>query len=386
MFNFILSSNSFNKFQRRLSSLISQDKDAVISFILSDKLEVYYRSKVDNADSPVLFHEELELTNSTGNGSASLSVSSLLTLKVPEFTSEEKFPYCKFVNFKFSDALLSIEFTVNWNRYSGENDNKLKFGLLEEAFSIEVYDKLFSNKFKEEVEVEIGYLVEAITNTAFIKADVTSRSSNGVLIYSRDDSLYFVSTDSNTAVRYEGKFLTKPATDLFVVISSSVLNILRQFLVDSTTVKVGLNKSNLLFKVPGRVVLLPVMQGNYVIDDPDSFFSIPDEKIAAMDLKPFLMISSNLLNNTTDIYKRLIMSTENNAFSIRTAKDATENLPAEIAKPQTINVNGSFFSSCCQRLVNMDPVGDLYFDSHTDRITLTSQDRRLIFLIQGLSN
>ena len=173
MFDFTLTSAVFNNLQRRLATLTSSDKSAVISFKIDDaKLQIFYSSKLDKSDSISLFNESIDITSSNDKGIASLLVSNLLSLKVPEFVSEDKVPNCKFIKFTFNTSILTVDFAIKWNRYSGDNVSKLNFALLENSEDLKAYEKLYVDYSKDKTEIESANLIEGISQCSFIKTDV----------------------------------------------------------------------------------------------------------------------------------------------------------------------------------------------------------------------
>jgi len=73
-------------------------------------------------------------------------------------------------------------------------------------------------------------------------------------------------------------------------------------------------------------------------------------------------------------------------FSIKSESDMSSGLPVEVSKDSDILVNGSFFVTACQRILNTDIRIKLFFDEELNRLTLVNEEDNLIFLIQGLYN
>jgi hypothetical protein len=131
-------------------------------------------------------------------------------------------------------------------------------------------------------------------------------------------------------------------------------------------------------------MIVPTMGQEYIIEDPAEFFMDRGEKVAEIDLKPFIHISQFLVNKSKDFYKKLVISTSD-TLNLSNDVDISNNLPAGIYKAISLSVNGSFILGVCQKLLTVDLNTNLFYDEDSGRITLTSLDDRLVFLIQGLS-
>ena len=188
------------------------------------------------------------------------------------------------------------------------------------------------------------------------------------------------------AVKYENGILNTTSTKpVSLVLHNSILSYIKSFITDTKSVNLSTNRSSLYLSVDNRTMLVPVMQLNYIIDDPKEFFSLAKKPVASIDLKPVITLINNLTYNSNDLYKRLVLDFDTTTFSIKSEVNSSTNIPAEIFGKASINVNGDFFSFCCQKMLPLDLTANVYFDPDTDKITLTAQNDKLVFLIQGLS-
>lgn len=399
MFNFTLSSGTFNGLLKRLVSLSGNDKTAIISFVLNDGLlEVYYNSKLDKSDSSSYFYEKLEVDSYTGDGQSSLFLSNLFSVKVPEYVDDHKFPYCKGIKFSFEESLLNISFSIHWGMELTPNTTNLRFSLLKDLEDLDSYAALFSDKFKSYFEVDSKELRRSISLCNFIKSDVTSKENNGCLITvlsnpkQEAEDFFIVNTDSNLAIRHA--MVTKTNSlekDVSIVLTPQILNAVRNFISEDGTSKLSSFKSQLYIEVGNRRMLVPVMRMKYLIEDPIGFFTNTSPLVAVLDLKPTLTLATSLVNKSTNPLKKLDLAfvadglgTE--SFNLSTDTDLTENIPCKITKEAYLKVNGSFFITAAQRILNLSLECNLYFDSNNHRITMTSESGDMIFLIQGLYN
>lgn len=392
MSNFTISAALFNQLQKRLITLTGSDKQAIVSIVPTQLgIKVYYNSKIDKGEISSLFYEEIPIICSeipeNFNKVISLLGSNFFSIRVPEVVSEEKYPQCREVKFSFTDSILTLEFSVAWNRHDVGNVTKLHFPLLDSSEELDSYALLFNtniNKFKLNGQT----LIEAIQQSSFIKSDVTSKESNGCLVELKDNQISMVSTDSNIAVRYKNSILESEDEDLKAsfVASMPILSSIKSFISDKEDIEIGVNKKFIFISMLNRSMVAPIMHNNYIIQDSDSFFSLDFKYIGLIDLKPTITCISNLVANSNDLYKKIVLEFSNK-LDIKTDKDKTKNIPCKISEQASISVNGEFFYSSCQRLVTLDLFAKLYFDEDTGKIGLvTDSDDKLIFLIQGLSN
>jgi hypothetical protein len=386
MFSFSLTSNAFNAIQKRLNALSSSDKTASIVFSLEESnLKLYYTSKLDKLESIGLFYEEIEVSSSQNNGIASILVSNLFSLKVPEFFSESKFPYSKFIKFSFYESVLTVEYSIKWNKVGEENLVKFNFPIIDVGIDLSIYEKLFCDYSKSYFEVETENFLSGISHCNFIKSDAITKEYLGCLLEVKENNFLFVSTDGNIAGKYENNILNNNLQkNLRIILSQQVLTVVKSFINESTSVKVSSNKSSLYIATEKRSVLIPVMQLNYIIEDSTAFFNFKFPLVASLDLKPVTAMAINLTSSTSDSFNRLILEFKDKKLNLLNSKDSAKNVPSQVELDSIIHVNGDFFSSICQRLLSVDLYANLYFDKKSDRIVLTTEDNKLIFIIQGL--
>lgn len=388
MFRFTLSSETFNPLLKRLVSMSGGDKSAIISFALDNgKLDIYYHSKLDKTDSSSLFHETLPLVGADGKGQASLYLHNLFAIKIPEFISEDRFPHCRTITFDFGKQILEIKFGIRWNKTLPENITKLHFPLLDKEEDLEKFDKLFSDKSSNNVVLDSGVLNQSIGLCNFIKTDVTSKDSNGCFLQVFGSRFGIVNTDSNTAVRFVGEVVSRSVKkDFGIVLAGAVLNAIKNFINEEGQVTFSASKSNLVVSSEGRTMLVPVMQSDYIISDPESFFSSDgSDNLGILDLKPVITLSSALTNKSNDLNKRLNMRFEESGLNLSTEVDSTDNVPSTVEKIGSLSINGTYFLTACQRLLNVGLMAKIKYDPASCKVTMISSDEKLTFLIQGLA-
>jgi hypothetical protein len=387
MFKFTIGSDVFNSLLKRLAVLSGGDKEAVITFCLGNgTLDLYYSSKVDQTDTSSFFHEKLPVYDASSDGNASIFLSSLFAIKVPEFISLDRFPYCKEIVFSFAQSMLSINFKIKWNEFSKENATKLNFALKEQLEDLAVYHKLFDKDiFANSFEIDAQSLHDALLFCNFIKSDATSKTGNGCLIKVEDSTLIFTNTDSNMAVKYETPLLSSDLKKEFkAVISSSVLNAVKSFLPEEGVVKVSNIRNSLYISVADRIMLAPIIGTEYIIDDPREFFNLPTEHIATIELKPASLVSSSIINKSTDFNKKTILEFVDGIFNLKTDVDKTEELPGVIHKNSNISINGSYFLVVLQKLMGLSLSGDIYYEEASSKIVFVTPNKKLCFIVQGM--
>lgn len=386
MFSFSISPTVFNLLIKRLLPLVGSDKNAVLTLLINkDLLDIFYHSTIDKSDSNGIFYEQLPITSREGIGSVSFLASSLLNIKIPEFISEKKFPFSKEIDFTIGKTNIDIQYRVFWDEDRHSN-TKLQINILTETDKLEIYEKLFLQHTKF-VEFCTADFIRGISFCNFIKADATSKESNGYYLrLGCDNALYLISTDSNIAIKYKCEVDSNTVTDLSLVISNQTLNYIRTFINDSETFKLSPHRNSLYIETNNRKMLVPIMGRNFIIDNPDQFFDINDPKISILEVKPLYSFIQMFVVKATDLYKRLILDFTHGKFNIKSETDYVEGLPSEILKDCKIQVNGDFLTTCCSRIQQLDPKITLYYNVNTQRITLATDDQKVVFLIQGISN
>lgn len=389
MQGFTLSSTDFSNLQKRLLSLPSSDKGSTVTFLVEDtKVKVFYNNKVDKAEVSSLFYEELNITNVTGNPSLSSSlISNFSSIKIPDSANLDKFPQCKEVKLTFTDSVLTIEYSVKWNKHTAPNNNKLNFALIESPKDLKEYDSLFSDPGTNKAKFSTSVLLEAIQQTSFIKSDANSKDANGCFFDFKDEQVTVVSTDSSLAVKYKNKLLEKVNKGFSLVLSNNSLSSIRNFILDTSECNLYLLKSGIFLETQNRKMILPRMSGRYIISDYEEFFNLKSLKsVACLDLKPLIANLTTVTSKSSDIYKKVTLTFDESRFDLKTQADYADNIPCTVINKSSINVNGDFLTMVCQRVLTLDIFSNLYFDENTDRLALTTEESdKLMFLIQGLS-
>ena len=387
MFKFSISSGVLNGLLKRLSSVSGGDPTASITFILEESsLKIYYESKIEKTDIPCMFFEAVPITSSDGSGSASILTRELAGIKVTEFTKESKFPHTKEVEFKFSTSVLN----TNWEVfYSAEHKSKLKLAhaILEVDKDISAYDKLHKDRANF-VEVESSKLDEAIANCNLFKADATSREGNGCLLEVIGSDFVLIGTDSIMAAKYQAPVVQHTLEKHFsLVLSNAILSLMKNFITDTEQVKLASSRSSLFLESQDRSMVVSTLNVTYDIPDPGNFFKVGKESthVGSVGLSPIISAVNTLTHLSTDVHNKVYVQVAGDKLNLKTDKNSSENLPATILNEVQIKVNGRLLTSSLQKLSSLDAVADLYFNKLNNRITFSSPDERLIFLIQGMN-
>lgn len=380
----LLATDIFNNLLKRLSSVSSGDHSAEIVFLKKeDKLVVYYKSKIDKGDVSGLFCESIPFITSTGDGSYYLLAEDFLGIKIPEFTKEDKFPYCKEVCLTFSNKSVKLNYDITWSNTDKPNNVSLKLPVVGTEIDFSVYKRLVKT-YSNSIEIEAKHLIESVDYCNFFKHDATSKGSNGCLFQTVGSDFLVVGTDSNVAARYKNSLIKKDASEeIKAIISSSVFKLIKGFISDIKTVRLSLSRTFLHLDTGNRKMIVPIINSDYLVSDPVEFFKIIGKPISKLPLKPISSLVSVLLNKTKDEYRTMVMTFSKTGLKINAEGNKCDKVPAEIDNEATIYVNGEFFKSTNQRLLSIDETAVLYFDESTRRITLTTPDEKLIFLIQG---
>lgn len=391
MLKFKLSSETFNSLFKRLLVSGSNDKSAKITFYLDkNNLEVFYTSTLEKGTTPVFFHEKIQCLESFGNGKVSLNTHNLFNIKVPEFTNELKYPQCREINFSFNTSVLEVVYDIFWSKDQKPNKTKLHFAILPDAEDLSIYDRLFATKQvidDNSVWLDTRDLNSAIASTSFIKSDVTSKDSNGTLLRVVKDTLHVVSTDSSIAIQHLVN-VTKPTKvkSFNVVISPIILSAIKSFIPADDEMLVAQLKNQLYLEYKDRKMLAPILASEYVIEEPENFFLTSSPLIASLDLKPIINLSNTIINNTTDIYKRLSLIFKSGSLNLATDLDTTEEVPtSNIYLDSILNLNGDYFLSSCNKILALSLTANLHYIEDDSIITLASPDGKIISLIRGLS-
>lgn len=391
MLKFSLSSQVFNDLIKRLLVATGSDKTAKLYFSLQTSaqgdstLDIFYSSKIEKSESSSLFYERVPVLSGQGNGIVGLLVDCLYSLSIPSYISDEKYPHCKEVCFDFKQSILDISFAIKWNKPSKLNNTLLHFPLLAEDIDLENFSILFKDSTNK-LKLNTKDLEEASGIVGFIKSDITSKDSNGVFFKKEDKILSVVSTDSSIAACYRINILEDASKKFECVLSPLILNGIKNFISDSEEITIWLSRSQIFVSTGTRHLCSPTMNTTYIIEEPTEFFKVSSPKVCTLDLKPTINQSSVLSKNNKHVYKKLVLEFINNKLSIQTDLDKTQEVPTrQVFKDTNILVNGDFFVCCCNRMLMLDLNADLFYDEDSSRITLTTQDDKLIILMQGLS-
>lgn len=386
MFKFTLSSLDFNNLVKRLSSL-SLDKDSVVSISLNDQgiLEVFYGSKIEKGNSNLLAYEKILPLEYLHSGKISIYLSTLLNIKLAEYITDDKFPHCKSITLSYDDNKLEVKYYTKWSSNSRDTLSKFSYEIIPIDKEIDSYKVLFNDYSRFQIEFTSREFITGINLCGFIKTDVTSKESNGCLLSIINDNYYIVNTDSDIAVQYS-ELLNNNTVNLDVVISIYTLNAIKAFVCNSETFKLAVVKNQLYIYADDRIILLPILGKTYIIEDVIGFFTIKeDNRVADINLKPLITLLNPLVSKSSDIYKRIDLNFSEDKLNITSDIDEVTGFTVNSNKFINIPVNGSFFSSVCSKVLTESEAGTLYYDSDTSRITIKSNNNRLVFLIQGLT-
>jgi len=390
MYSFTLDSSIFNSLLKRIILVSSSDPEALISFLIEkNQLKIFYHSKLDKGLSTVLFYEEVPIISSTGDGLSSVYIHQFFSIKVPEFVSDNKYPQCKEVIFKFLDNILNIEYSIKWIKNLVPNKTTLNFPLLEKTADLEYYSTLL-NKEVDKRCVLGSDLAEGIAICNFIKSDVTSKDSNGILLLSDGIKFSLVSTDSTIAIKWFCSLLPQEKgeqSDAFsMIVSNQTLTLIKNFVLDSESIVLEKHKQHVVVCVKARRMLIPIIKGSYLIENIDEFFKVDSSTfIGSVELKPLISAISTVSNNNKDIYKKVELKFSSSGVDIKTDINSTLGVPVQVSKDVSLCINADYLLMAAQKLFTFGYTAQFFYDGESHRITFSSMEDKLVFLIQGLS-
>lgn len=380
---FVINSAIFCKFIKRLSGSVSNQDNKLLFLLEKGQLQIYYKFSIDRTEASCIFYDSLPLIAGDDGEHCTVLAKDFIDLKIPESTKEDKFPKCSDIKFKISDNILEMTYDILWA--AGVEPTKITLHhTTVENLQINLFNKI-NCEYNNYIDLDSASLLTALNYCNFFKADATSTILNGSLLEIIDSNiLYFVSTDSNIAVRYKldlgGNSSIK---NLRVVLSHSILKFLRNFVQDLEVVRFYFDKSLLLVDAGSRRVCLPIVSAaGYIIENVEEFFNIHGNRIALLDLKPVQSIVSSLSNKVQDIYKTVNLKF-NDKLDVIADKNSSNNIPATVYDKANIFINGDFLSTVLGRLLLQYENVYLYFEESNSRIALVSEDQTVIFLIQG---
>lgn len=384
MFKFIVNSEVINNLLKRLLPLVGSDKNSIITLCYEDDcLEVYYNTGIAKTSSRSVFYEKLPVLGGAGKGKISIDTAQLLNLKIPSFVSETKYPWSKEVTFEVTPASINVVYDTYWSSNKVSKSN-FRLAVLDALDDLESYKSLFSTYVKY-IEVHTDDFLRGITFSSSMKGDANAKESNGCLLKCSKDYLLLVATDSNTAVKYCCEILEVNTLDFSVVVAPSVLNFIRNFLINGSSFKIAAHKNSVYVETENRKMLVPILGKDYIIEDVDEFFTVSGQRIANLELKALVSAMQVVVKKASDIYRRLVLTFKSNQFILRSEEDYVEGLPAHILNDGSFSVNGDFLLGCCNKLSQLDADALLYYLEESQRITIASADEKVVFLIQGMS-
>lgn len=385
MFKFTLDVESFLKLQRRLVGAAAADKDATVNFTLEeDTLTVRYRSKIGQSEATSIFLEKLLPLKVENTGSSTVRIQELLGIKLNSQSKEGQFPFSKEILFNFQNSVLKTSWEI-WHSETKRSKVNLAHAILKNMPDLSEYSKLES-PLENWIEMASEDLHQTITYCNLFKSDATSRQSNGCLFEVSGEKLISVGTDSIVAAKFESPIQSQNLKEPFkVVVDNSVLVFIKTFTNDVDTVRVGASKRFLFVESKDRRMCLPLMNVKYNIQNPEEFFTIDSPYLGTIDPSPVIGIMQTLTYLSTDVHSKVELALNQGSFNINTSKNSTEDLPCDLVQDAIIKVNSGLFLTSIKKIENFckDPV-QLFFNEKNRRIMLTSPQRELVFLIQGM--
>jgi hypothetical protein len=238
-----------------------------------------------------------------------------------------------------------------------------------------------------ELKLSAEQLSDSMLYCNFFKSDITSKETNGCLLQTTAGNVVVVGTDSSIGAMHLSDLENKIDLDFRTILSSAVFKLLKNFVLGSEDFNISLYHSSLIVKTENRAMLVPALKDEYLIDDPESFFSVSGELVAKLNLSAFVSLVSTLINYSSDFHKKITLSlVPKEGISVETDKNSSKNIPAEVSGKASIVANGSMLLTITQKLSNFTETGHLYYNKENRRLTLTSEDGRLVYLMLGLKN
>lgn len=385
MFKFTLDVESFLKLQRRLVGVAASDKDATVNFTLEDQtLTVRYKSKLGRSETASLFLEKLSTLKAENTGSSTLRVQELLGIKLEPYSKEGKFPFSKEISLNFQNSIVK----TSWNvQHSPEKSSKvnLAHAILKNMPDLSEFSKL-EKESENWIEMTSADLQETIAYCNLFKADATSRGSNGCLFEVSGQKLVSVGTDSIVASKFESPILSQNLSEPFrLVIDNSVLVFIKTFTTDVDNVRLSATKRFLFVEGNSRKMCVPLMNVKYNIQNPEEFFKVDSPFLGTLDPSPIIGIMQTLTYLSNDVHSKVELNLQGGSFSIHTSKNSTEDLPCDLVQDALIRVNSNLFLTSVKKIESYckEPV-QLFFNEKNRRIMLSSPQKELVFLIQGM--
>jgi len=385
MFRFKLKAETFNKLQRRLVGVAASDKDAEVIFTLEEsKLTVRYRSKLGRSETTSLFSEILDTSESENTGSSTILVQELTGIRLEPMSKEGKFPFTEDIQFHFQNSVLRTNWKVN-HTDKRSSEVKLAHAIKENLPDLSAFTKL-DNLPDNFINMQGPLFQETISYCNLFKMDATSKTSNGCLFEVSGDFLVAVGTDSIVASKFKAPIDSQHITDGFrLVLDSSVLIFIKTFINDLDNIKLSASKRFLFISSEGRSMCVPTMNVIYNIKDPEEFFKVDSPFIGTIDPSPVISVLNTLTHLSTDVHSKIMLDFNSGNFNVSTSKNSSEHLPCDLVSEALINVNSGLFLTSIKKLESFEksPV-QLFFNIKNRRIMLSSKEKELVFLIQGM--
>jgi hypothetical protein len=385
MFKFELNAAVFLQFQRRLVGVAASDKEATVNFTLDgNTLTTRYQSKLGSAEVVSLFSESLEVISAENSGSATINVQELLGIKLEAFSDPDKFPYTKEIEFYFQTSILKTHWKVHHSPKKTSKVN-LAHAIQENTPDLSKFDKLAEN-FENYIELSTQSLHETISYCNLFKADATSRGSNGCLFEVSGNSLIAVGTNSIVASKFECPIKDQNLKDSFrIVLDNSILIFIKTFTKDLDSIKLAASDKFLFLVSDTRRMCVPLMNVKYNIKNPQDFFKVNSPFIGTIEPMPIASILRTLTHLSRDVHNRIQLVFEEGNFSIQTSKNSSDSLPCDLVSEALIKVNSDLLLTSIKKLqtFSAEPV-QLFFNEKNRRIILSSPNKELVFLIQGM--
>lgn len=387
MFKFKLSAEAFNLLQRRFIGVAASDKDATVNFTLDGStLTVCYKSKLGRSEALSLFVETFEVEGAENSGSATILIKELSGIKIEPFSKEDKFPFVESIQFLFQNSVLKTEWEVFYARDAVSKVN-LAHAILENTPDLKEFE-LLRPPLEEYLELVGEDMVEIISYCNIFKSDATSKLSNGCLFQAIEDSLVAVGTDSIVASKFAAPVRVNTLKSKFkLVLDNSILVFIKTFIKDLEIVRLHPTKRVLLLESGNRRMSVPLMNVAYNIKDPIGFFEINSPYIGEVQPSPIVAILNTLTHLSTDVHGKIELEFSGGQFNISNQKNSTKGLPCKLVSDASIKVNSGLFLTSVKKIESFSKNDiQLYFNTENRRIILSSQNRELIFLIQGMKD
>lgn len=386
---FKIKSEHCSVFSKKLSSLLSRDKDCICQLEATrDKVTIKFIADVDGTNGSLIEYEyiinEVDTDVVGITNVVAYELAEILT-KFPHFTKENK-PHTKEIEFIGNSNSLQIKTTIHWNEYSRPTKQTLTINTSKKVIEEETLSSIPEGDC---IKVLSEELMEATDVCGFIKGDVTSRDDGGFFLKREGENLVFISTDLMMAARYSMSITGQGPNEFSALINPAVLSVLRSFVSGSEVVELKTYRNKLFVKSNSRKMLAPLLKTQFPIDS--EFFFQEEKVLAEVSITNLTYILSHFITVNKDPFCKTTFKfeLEDDIFRIYSGEKAEQNvdkIPCSIENSGIFIADARYISNILNRLSRKGNSCLISIDTLSgERISISSSEKDLKYLIQGLS-